>query len=142
MGNMKTDIMEWLSDITNGDTKNAIAVRAGLPTSTLNRQWNTEKFSADVVISISRAYGASPIDGLRELGVIDDDDIARLRSDDALRDASDDQLLQELARRLSASHDEIMRDPASEWNSPIPFIPAANHDDDKNLGGGADEEFA
>ncbi len=144
MGNMQTNIMEWLRKVTNGDTKNAIAVRSNLPTSTLNRQWNDEKFSADVVISVAHAYGASPIEGLSALGVITRDDIERLRSDDALKDATDDQLLQELARRLADQHDMIVDDPASAWNMPVGvrLEPAASHDKRKGQAKGVDEEYA
>ena len=134
------DIEKWYETSTNGDSYNAVGVKSGVQPSTIWRQ-QPDKFSPENLVKIARAYGRPAFEPLIIAGLLTDDDVAILRSDDALKDASDEQLLQELARRLSAQHDEIINDPNSTWNGPIEFVPAANRDDQ---GGdkGIDDEFA
>ena len=82
-------------------------------------------------MKIARAYGVSAINGLVALGLLDDSDISQLQISDALINASNDELLQELARRLKENAD-------ADWaNSPIiyreEFDMAANDDPNARL---------
>ena len=52
-----------------------------------------DKLSPQNVVKIARAYGGSAIDGLVAVGLIDDDDLRKSESSDALRDATDEELI-------------------------------------------------
>jgi hypothetical protein len=137
------DIKEWYEATTNGDSYNAVGNKSGIQPSTVWRQ-QPNKFSPENLVKIARAYDRPAFEPLLISGLLSDDDVAMLRSDDALKDATDDQLLQELARRLAVQHDVIVDDDASAWNMPIslPMGAAANHDKRKEQSKGVDEEFA
>ena len=137
------DIKEWYEATTNGDSYNAVGNKSGIQPSTVWRQ-QPNKFSPENLVKIARAYDRPAFEPLLISGLLSDEDVAMLRSDDALKDATDDQLLQELARRIAVQHDVIVDDDASAWNMPIslPMEAAANHDKRKGQANGVDEEYA
>ena len=118
-------IATWYKKTVGPDTVNTVADNTGIVPSSLYRQL-PEKLSPENVVKIARAYGVSAINGLVALGLLDDSDISQLQISDALINASNDELLQELARRLKENAD-------ADWaNSPIiyreEFDMAANDD--------------
>jgi hypothetical protein len=74
------------------------------------------------VVKIARAYGVSVLDGLIAQGLISPIDVATTAALDALMDATDEQMLGEIARRLMDASDEHdrLREPADN------VIPADN----------------
>lgn len=109
-----TDLAHWAAAITKDDSLNAISRASGVVLSTLSRQW-PDKLSPETVVKIARAYGASVLDALIAQGLIDVTDVATTAALDALQDASDEQLLGEIARRLDNAVDEhpVLTEPAT-----------------------------
>lgn len=122
----------WFKETVQGDTIAEVALKAGIIKTTAWRQYNNALgFSAENVILIARAYHKSPVEALVEFGYIRADEMANGRTVARLRDASNDELLQELARRLKENAD-------ADWvNSPIiyrdEFDMAANDDPNARL---------
>ena len=126
------DARKWLDTITD-DQPGTIAKKAGIPRRTLYHQLERGEFPIDSIIKITDAYGANPVEALMEIGVIDrvwanvPDIIA------ALRLASDEQLTDEILRRLKRGSksfetpvDELME---RRSNKPTPAIRAVSDDD-------------
>ena len=129
----------WFNETVHGDTIAEVALKAGIIKTTAWRQHNNALgFSAENVILIARAYHKSPVEGLVEFEYLRADEMATGESMAHLRDASDDDLLQELARRLKANAD-------ADWaNSPIIYRDeldmAANDDPNARLEAETPEE--
>lgn len=122
----------WFKETVQGDTIAEVALKAGIIKTTAWRQYNNALgFSAENVILIARAYHKSPVEALVEFGYIRADEMATGKTVAKLHDASNDELLQELARRLKENAD-------ADWvNSPIiyreEFDMAANDDPNARL---------
>lgn len=122
----------WFKETVQGDTIAEVALKAGIIKTTAWRQYNNALgFSAENVILIARAYHKSPVEALVEFGYIRADEMAKGKTVARLHDASNDELLQELARRLKENAD-------ADWvNSPIiyrdEFDMAANDDPNARL---------
>ena len=122
----------WFKETVQGDTIAEVALKAGIIKTTAWRQYNNALgFSAENVILIARAYHKSPVEALVEFGYIRADEMANGKTVARLHDASNDELLQELARRLKENAD-------ADWvNSPIiyreEFDMAANDDPNVRL---------
>ena len=122
----------WFKETVQGDTIAEIALKAGIIKTTAWRQYNNALgFSAENVILIARAYHKSPVEALVEFGYIRADEMTNGETVARLHDASNDELLQELARRLKENAD-------ADWvNSPIiyreEFDMAANDDPNARL---------
>lgn len=139
----QTNITTWLTTTVGEDTLNAVAVRSGVSGATLHRQSKSGDFSPETVVSIARAYEVSVIDALIAQGLIDATDVATTYALDALMDATDKQLVDEIARRLE------MADASGEttvFDDEAPVVdldtrrdrPFAAHDSD--LGGQIDPD--
>lgn len=80
---------------------NAVAERSGLVQTTLARRLNGDGLTADQAIAIAHAYGADVIDALLELGFITEQDLVLPQVSVTLADASDAQIVAEVARRIT-----------------------------------------
>lgn len=104
-GTRNEAVRAWYSGTVGKDSINAVAARAGIPQASLNRQVGAWSISAENVVAIARAYGVSVLDGLVAQGLITATDILNTRALDALQDATDNQLVDEIARRLERGDD-------------------------------------
>lgn len=96
---------EWLQKVAadkNGKVVvSAISKRAHIANSTLtDRLNNPEGLTVDQVIAICRAYSYPFTQGLLDLGFITEADLRLPAIQATLRDATDQQLVDEIARRL------------------------------------------
>lgn len=98
----RMDSRHWLGTITS-DAQNEIARRAGIPQRTLYHQLD-KGLSVDNIIRIAVAYGRHPLRALIDTGHIDPAWSMAPDVESALRLASDDQLTDEILRRLNESH--------------------------------------
>ena len=100
---------EWYEKTTNGLTVNEVAVKAGLSSATAWRQCRDDlNFSMENVIKIARAFDADPVDGLIAFGYLKESERNMSAMTASLRNATDEQLIEEMARRLAeyrATHD-------------------------------------
>lgn len=95
------DKHNWLAAAMNGESVNELATKSGISSATAWRQFNNDlNFTAENVILIARAYHKDPVEALVAFGYLRDDErgTASLRA--ALRKATDDDLLTEIAARL------------------------------------------
>lgn len=126
------DKITYFKQLTGDAAINEISVKTGLSVSTLWRQYNKGcDFTAEAIIIIARAYNASPVEALVQFGFLTNDEAKHEEITGILHDASNDELLQELARRLKENAD-------ADWiNSPIiyrdEFDMAANDDPNARL---------
>lgn len=106
---------KWLKEIagtTGGALSiNAIAIKAELPQATLNRHVNAGALTAEEVISICRAYRYPVTQGLVDLAFITEEDLKLPSIQATLRDATDEQLVDEIARRLEQGRREVFDRP-------------------------------
>ncbi len=95
------EIATWIASLTD-DSARDIAKKAGLPARTVQHQITTGKMSVENLIAISIAYNQHPLHTLIDFGIVDISwanvpDVAS-----ALKIATDDELTDEILRRLKA----------------------------------------
>lgn len=90
---------EWVDTLTDGATTRAIGEKLGIAHTTIARQIKAEKLSPEMVIDLCRAFGKLPVDGLLETGYLEYGDIEGAGIPQALRWATNRQLLGEINRR-------------------------------------------
>lgn len=94
--------IEWLDKVTRGDSNREIARRAeGVSDATLSRQRRAGELSADLIIKIAEAYNESPVVALIDLGFMSAKWITESGVVTALSRATDEELTDELLRRLN-----------------------------------------
>ena len=126
------DKKTYFAQLTRDAAINEIGSKTGLSVSTLWRQYNKGcEFNAESVIIIARAFGGSPVEALVQFGFLSPEEAKHGEVAGMLSEASDDELLQELARRLKTNAD-------ADWaNSPIIYRDeldmAANDDPNARL---------
>lgn len=104
------NINDWFVEVTGGESYNAVAKRAGVQASSIWRQL-PDRLSEKNAVAIARAYGRPAIEPLVVMGLLTDEDIKAIKSQDALRDASDEELMAELSRRIKANADPKWQKP-------------------------------
>ncbi len=97
---MRENAMEWYRSLVGeGATVNAVAERAGVVQTTLNRQVKAGALSHETVVALARAYRADVLDGLVASGLITHEDIKAHAVQTALGAASDVDLASEIMKR-------------------------------------------
>lgn len=104
------NINDWFVEVTGGESYNAVAKKAGVQASSIWRQL-PDRLSEKNAVAIARAYGRPAIEPLIVMGLLTDEDIKAIKSQDALRDASDEELMAELSRRIKANADPKWQEP-------------------------------
>lgn len=97
-----TDLVEYFRIQTQERSVRAIALRAGLDQSTLNRQLNgTTSLTVETVVAIARAYDLDFADTFVAVGFITADEARRFSRRFSLSDYSDQDLTLEIVRRVN-----------------------------------------
>lgn len=65
---------EWARRVTGGASMYDISHRAGIPGSTVNKRFATDRFTVEDVLRIARAYGENPVDALVDTGFLTPDE--------------------------------------------------------------------
>lgn len=91
---------EWFGRTTSGETLRQVAKRADVPLATLSSQTRKGTLKADVIIKVAEAYDESPVIALVDLGFMSSRWITEPGVRTALSRASDEELTDELLRRL------------------------------------------
>lgn len=97
---------EWFTRVTRGDSNRQVSDRAKISNVTLGRQLKQGELSADMIIKISQAYEESPVIALVDLGFISARWINEFGVTTSLTRASDEELTDELLRRLNLLSNE------------------------------------
>jgi hypothetical protein len=118
------DMKQWLAAVTKDASVNAIAREIEVPHKTLDTQLRSPTgLKPDMVVKIARAYDVSPVAALVDLGLITEKEardsvgLDPMRRSSALRDATDDELLREIGRRIGERNATV---------SPLPTRPGPN----------------
>lgn len=113
---------QWIRDTVGDASIRKVAAEADLNHTTLARQIREGTLTAESVVKIARAYGVSVADGLQAIGVLTQEDVLPVSIEKALQEASDEQLADEVLRRMKAGS-EIYDRPISEVGTVHAFEP-------------------
>lgn len=89
----------WLNELIGDDTRATASKKADYAQSTISRQLSRGYLRPETVIALCRAYDRSPVSGLIETGYINDYELHGPDVEIALREATNEQLLDEIMRR-------------------------------------------
>ena len=103
---MKETHTDWYKRVTRGDSNRHVSSQAKISDATLGRQLKANELSADLIIKIAQAYNESPVVALVDLGFISARWMQEVGTTTALTRASDEELTDELLRRLRLIEDE------------------------------------
>lgn len=140
---------EWLEQTIGNDSQRSVAAKVGVPQSTISRQVARGRLDPELVIAIARAYSTSPADALVETGYLEGEDLEVAGVPQALGYATNQQLYEEIMRRVDPdavrlfrprnviTPDFAPRTPTvrpGRWEmSPPPDTVAANTSDEKGI---------
>lgn len=105
---------EWFKRVTRNDSNRQASERARISNVTLGRQLKAGELSADLIIKIAQAYEESPIVALIDLGFVSARWMSEHGITTALTRASDEELTDELLRRLNLLSDESVDELANK----------------------------
>lgn len=103
---MKQTHTDWYRRVTRGDSNRQVSSLAGISDATLGRQLRAGELNADLIIKIAQAYEESPVVALVDLGFISAKWMQEIGTTTALTRATDEELTDELLRRLKLIDDE------------------------------------
>ncbi|WP_066587758.1 hypothetical protein [Corynebacterium provencense] len=89
----------WINALIGTDTLRVASAKIGLSHSTITRQLSRGTLTPTAVISLCRAYGRSPVDGLVETGYLRAEETEGVGVPRALVAATNQELLDEVLRR-------------------------------------------
>lgn len=118
------DSIQWLRLVAPDATNGAIATRAGLTRSTLNRQVEQGGLKPDVVVAVARAYHKPVLEALVACGFITEQEAQlkeRMGLEEALASATDEQLLRAILDRVGADgqiHHPLLDEPLDSDHLP------------------------
>lgn len=88
---------DYVQKVTGGASQTAIAEKAGISQSSVNR-WKTVIPKSENVIAFAKAYGRPPLEALQEAGLVSDEDIALTQVPIDYENLSDTELAAEFAK--------------------------------------------
>lgn len=89
----------WLAELIGTDSMRTASQKTEYAQTTISRQLSRGHLSPEMVIALCRAYDRSPVSGLIETGYINDYELHGPDVEIALREATNEQLLDEIMRR-------------------------------------------
>lgn len=130
---MKETHTDWYRRVTRGDSNRHVSSRAKISDATLGRQLKANELSADLIIKIAQAYNESPVVALVDLGFVSARWLQEVGTTTALTRASDEELTDELLRRLRLLDDQPIDDLAARRAGAPVSGPHASVDDDDGI---------
>lgn len=114
---------EYVQNVARKAGPADIAAQTGIPAPTISR-WNPAskgrpaRPEPDSAVRFARAYERSPLEALINAGYIEAEDIGRpIEPLGALRDVTDDAMVDELGRRLAELRGRLVGDDGEGWSS-------------------------
>lgn len=108
---------QWLEKLLNGDSIRTAARKIGIDQSTITKQLSRGGIRPENVIALARAYGHKAADELVATGYLKRADIEGLGVEEALRRATNGQLLAEIDRRMNAGKGAVFTETPSNVSS-------------------------
>lgn len=93
------EIEQWLIEVSSGQTLRQVAIDAGISIPTLSRQVRESSLTPENVVRIARHYGRSPLSGLVAIGLLTEEEAARVNPEDLIKHVQWDDLMREMIRR-------------------------------------------
>ena len=117
---MKETHIDWFKRVTRNDSNRRASELAGISPVTLGRQLRSNDLSADIIIKIAQAYDESPVVALVDLGFISAKWMYEIGTTTALTRATDEELTDELLRRLRLIEDTPVNELAARRSNTTP----------------------
>ncbi len=108
--------MKWIDEVRGTDSIREVARKARMNQGTLNRQINLDQIAFETVRAVARAYDLPVVPALIATGHLSREDVGY--SDSVLTAASDDELVEEVAKRLRRNS------VSSDYDLPISQLPS------------------
>lgn len=113
------DHSEWITEVSDHETINAIATKADIVPRTFARQVERRNISAENVIAIAIAYGHHPVGALVDTGYLEEKWARQVDPSRILQKVSEDQLADEVIRRMKLGIER-----SSPLNTPVDELAA------------------
>lgn len=104
----------WLQTFRGIDSDRQIALNAGIPVATLARQLREKTVTVETAVKIARAYQVSVVPALLALGILTEFDLKSFSTSNGIMDASDEDLIAEVLRRMKAGQAAWANEPISK----------------------------
>lgn len=114
---------KWIAQITT-DSVRDIAKRTGISERTLHHQVSNNRISLENIVKVAVAYSRHPMSALIEWGYVSEDWSSVPDIESALRLASEDQLADEVLRRMKLAGDH------EAFNTPVDDLAARRNTPD------------
>lgn len=125
---MEAKLKSYIEQITGQSSIRQIATAIGLPQTTLNYQWRGN-IQPSTLAAICRAYNAPILPAFVMAGYITEEDAASVSTVRDIKTATDEELAEEVLRRMSAGRNTVLEDPYGESNvTPVDFKRGADSD--------------
>jgi hypothetical protein len=122
------DFEAYLSRITNGASRRAVADAAGIEPSTLTRQLQRGRVPVETTVAICRAFHADLLEAFVEAGYITSLEATGLTGRGALDAATDLQLAEEILRRVQAASSTDLETPLDDEHPAVQNVLGAPRD--------------
>lgn len=136
------DHKEWLDALIGSDSYRSAAAKIGVDQSTLSRQLTRRAaLSAEYVILLARAYGRRAGDELVATGYLEPGDLEGVGVEQALKSATNQQLLEEVDSRMTAGFGDVFNEPVGtvELSRPELHLRSVADNSPREDGHGGDE---
>lgn len=134
------NVEAWFKDLTDSSSLREAAEKSGISKSTLSRNLDANTMTPETVIALCRAYDRSPVSGLIETEYINDYELHGPDVEVALREATNEQLLDEIMRRSDPQARYLFGNEGDEeiiglapHLTPVSEPSGSLHDDDDGL---------
>ena len=97
--NEPMQLRKWIASLPGSPTVSQAADYAGVSKATLLRHDKKDETTAEYAVAIARAYGVNEVQALIDLDMLDSKAVQEIGIEHALRNATNEQLLDEIMRR-------------------------------------------
>lgn len=118
--NATMDMKDWIASLPGSPLPTQAAEASGIDRSTISRQLKRGQLSAENVIAICHAFRKSAVDGLIETGYLTPDDLEGAGIVEALAQATNQQIVDEISKRLAVGTGDLFTQDAEVVEFPNP----------------------
>lgn len=112
-------IEKWIRQTVGNASDREIARLADIGQSTLSRQRRDGTVTVETAVKIARAYQVSVVPALLAMDVLTEFDLKAFSTSNGVLDASDEELISEILRRMKAGQADWAHQPISQLESDL-----------------------